>query len=53
MLGGVDEGGVVLVRPDNVVAWRSVGACTAAEIVNALELILGRKHLTNGPGVVS
>ncbi|PVH73671.1 FAD binding domain protein [Cadophora sp. DSE1049] len=52
-LGGLDEGGVVLVRPDNVVAWRSVGASTAAEIVNVLELLLRRKHFTNGHAVVS
>jgi 2,4-dichlorophenol 6-monooxygenase len=52
-LRGVDEGGVVLVRPDNVVAWRSVGACTAADIVKPLALILGRKQLTNGHGLVS
>jgi 2,4-dichlorophenol 6-monooxygenase len=52
-LRGVEEGGVVLVRPDNVVAWRSVGASTAAEIVNALELILRRKYFTNDHAVVS
>lgn len=49
----VGEGGIVLVRPDNVIAWRSLEACTAADIVKALELVLGRKQLTNGHDVVS
>lgn len=44
----VSEGGLVLVRPDNVIAWRSMDRCAAANVVNALEVVLRRKQLTNG-----
>jgi 2,4-dichlorophenol 6-monooxygenase len=52
-LKSLEDGGMVLVRPDNIVAWRSVDACAAGDVVEALELVLGRKQLVNGHGVVS
>jgi 2,4-dichlorophenol 6-monooxygenase len=43
---GIDDGGVLLVRPDNYVAFRSAGAASHAEaeaaLVDALGTVLDR-----------
>ncbi|AHH99726.1 FAD-dependent monooxygenase [Kutzneria albida] len=39
---GVSEDGAVLVRPDGYVAWRSVGAGSAADLEEALRVVLSR-----------
>lgn len=44
----VKDGGVGLVRLDNIVGWRSHNSCTEINIMDGLEQVLGRKKLTNG-----
>jgi 2,4-dichlorophenol 6-monooxygenase len=45
---GTKEGGVILVRPDNIIGWRSLSSCTETDIVDGLEKLLGRRNLPTG-----
>ncbi|KIW95796.1 uncharacterized protein Z519_02860 [Cladophialophora bantiana CBS 173.52] len=48
---GVGAKGAVLVRPDNIVAWRSSGPGSAQDIAGAFDQILGRRDKVTLNGV--
>ena len=49
-LYGVERGGVVLVRPDGYVAWRSIAQpATSRELATALRVAVGYGPATNQP----
>lgn len=48
-LRGISNGGAILVRPDNIVAWRSrnPSKCFGEELAQAIDVVLGEK-VANG-----
>jgi 2,4-dichlorophenol 6-monooxygenase len=44
-LCGVDDGGALLVRPDQHVAWRACDTWSASELGRALDVVAGRAEI--------
>jgi 2-polyprenyl-6-methoxyphenol hydroxylase-like FAD-dependent oxidoreductase len=52
-LYGLEQAGVVLVRPDGYIAWRSIGPCGSAELVAAIGIATGHNQSRpDAPGAI-